>query len=578
MATQTYADRLQELLRLIRIGLPERDPAALTEAADRTLKARIDEQLAHLERLDQPDSRKNVLEVLRYKSLKAEYEFNFGRVDGTAAEELGDFLDKRGIIGRLDAWSPRENRFLARSDDSKLVRQKIWALMAVAFFRDYSKGKILDAIGRLEKIERVIESELPDGSDGSRTRVHEFLAQCYRTLHQFARAHDHFTEAQRYAERRLRRIMRSHDHQARQEGYQFGVICTARVIGGLGRLALLRGQLRQAQVMLRSARTLVRPTGQARLKNVIASHLAITERRLCSPFSPKERARCIARLEALHARFEDEHDQDGARRCVQDLARAYLESAEVLPSGEQRAKHLHRSEHWIGVLETLASRRANGGGDSIEHFRALLLKAWYRVLATPASVATGRAEVERARKMLEKNPEYCLDLRGFDSIDVRLTAAIVEAAGTEERIVAAENVAHMFRDLVSNAQKAADKVLEAEATLRWIPVEVRAGRLDSARRLLEGWTSYRPFVSSGFIEALASKTLDAIKVPALYIESLDWYEELDRLKDLLFSRAVQQSGGVNSHTAKALGVTPDQFKTIKKDRLRAKQREQGRLL
>jgi hypothetical protein len=451
-----YKDRLRRLSALIRIGLSQSDECWSTDMAPAALRKAIDDIMQELASLGGQKPRADLIEVLRYKALKAEYEYSFGVIDGTAADELAHYLEFVRLPKALSAWSERKLRFLGRHDPRPLLRQKVWALMAMAFYYEYAhKGNVNGAIQMLEKLDEVVRNELAAmesayAPNGTLARLYEFLAQCHRTARNYDTAQRYFMESERYGERRLRAKIEDHSVTPAQRlyEYQFSVISTARILGGVGRLATLQGALARAEVVLRCARTLLRPTGQVVMKNVAATYLAIVERRRCDPVEDRaawqER---LVRLKTLYFRFNPEDpdappparvpdktppverwiDQDGARRTAQELARAYLDEAEA-QGRNVRGEALHNADTWLSKLDALADRRLNGGHESNERFRVHLLRASWYVLNHPPDFREALKLLKRAESIFKKHDEYSLDLVGFDSANLELTKLVVLGA------------------------------------------------------------------------------------------------------------------------------------------------------
>jgi hypothetical protein len=135
----SHYEKLRILKRLIRVGLPfstlsdhTSDSTAVT-----TLEADITELLTTLRK---GIERAEVADLLQYKTLEAEFEYSFGK-PGTAGRELEDCVEKLGLRARLERCVPdgkneSKNPFKDKSDDSRSLRQKIWALMGVAYYRN----------------------------------------------------------------------------------------------------------------------------------------------------------------------------------------------------------------------------------------------------------------------------------------------------------------------------------------------------------------------------------------------------------------------------------------------------------
>ncbi len=581
------AAALKHLRTLIRIGLPL-SPLSSVAGRPRTLEQHIREAMKPLKRLDQPGPRDAVADILQYKALRAEFEYSFGREDEGGAEALAAYLDSHPLrlMARLDAWSPEQSTLRDAGDTAEILRQKLWALMAVAFYRDYAtRGDVKAAVSSLERIRKVIDEELtplereelsPIGKrrpHGTLAKVHELLAQCYRTLGRFAQAEMHFLEAQKQADSRLAREMRLYDTDVdrRRDAYQFSIISTARVLGGLGRVSMLQGRLRRAEVILHSAQTLLRPSGQESLKLVVSSLLAITKRRLCPPLSGRWQ-RSLDRLAALYAQFAGDadletipgsRDNDGSRRCAQELAWAYLDEAESHPLRARDAS-LQRASLWIDRLDALAP--PGHADDSVERFRVLLLRTCLETLKSDPDFDLADQSLARARRLLRRNPNCQLDLMGFDRMEMRLAEGIVLAARARMGKVAIDTVAQFFRALVDSAHGRGDRVLESEVILRWAVAEAEAGREERAQEQLAIWKRYAPFIDNASLHELHRVAATAIHIPTLAFPTLHWDENIERVEDLLFERAMFQSGGDESQAREILGVTRERYTTIKKRR------------
>lgn len=301
---RTIHQHIDDLKDLVRLGLPPSTPDSLTDkAAARKLKKEIQRELDVLApRVASKNAAVSPEYMLTYRTLLAEIEFGLGRGETRAAEALRQYVNALDLPGQLAKWTM--DKKVPQRTDGISVRQKIWALMGVAFYSDFAGGEVKKALHLLGRIRQFIDPALSPGGQGTRARCHELQAQLYRTLGEHTAAELEAIESQRFIERRLRRELLKHsdNYSKRDEAYRLSAIGTARILGGLGRVAILQGQLRRAQMSLRSARTLLRPTGQAALKLVVASHLAITRRRSAEPDAGRdtEWADAMTQLRQLH--------------------------------------------------------------------------------------------------------------------------------------------------------------------------------------------------------------------------------------------------------------------------------------
>lgn len=550
---RTFSSELTALLRLIRLGLPSNEAVVAAENAGLRQKGEIDRLLTWLEsRIATASS----LDVVRFRTMRAEAEYNFG-LAGTAAADLHAVLsaDSTGIRPALDRWSPGQP-FRPRAGNRRLKRE-VWALMADAFYFDYLSGQPDVAREALEKLREIINTQLaaPTAIDGdpcfgTLARVHELLAQVYRTLRDFTKSEQHFADAIRYMDLRLQsNLHRAKDLAERQDAYVFSVVCTARVLGGIGRIAMLQGRLRRAQLLLATAAALLRPTGQEALKAVLASHLANTERRLCAPAdslpdssaSDAWRQRCDA-IVTLKASFAERFDNDGVRRCLQELALASLDEAE-LSEGSARAAALKKADGHIGELQETARSQRSREWKRVERFKVHVLTARRLALLTPPDIAAATTELEEAERVRADFPIYRKDLAVSDNVDAKLTGCIVEAEGAIPQGAVRES-ADKLMDLARSARAAQDPVLEGEATLRAGLVHARAGNDRHASQLLELWhTQLAARVDNAFLHRLAERVATAVSAPTLSVDTSDLSVESHtrRIEELLCERAMLQT-------------------------------------
>src|SRR5262249_31533197 len=144
-----------------------------------------------------------------------------------------------------------------------------------------------------------------------------------------------------------------------------------------------------------------------------------------------------------------------------------------------------KAAHWLGVLTEIGLRRQNES--SVEVFRAHLLRATWFLLHSPARIDEAQREIEKAKRLSKTDSRHLLALRGLDPIDIRLVEGLVIVARNRSHKVGAEEVASHFEPLVRDARRDGNKVLEAEALLRWSGAEACSGRTPQAQELLRDW-------------------------------------------------------------------------------------------
>jgi hypothetical protein len=366
---------------------------------------------------------------LPYLTLKAEYYYHFGRGSGAVAE-LDTYVKSLGLRERLARWS-KGGTFRFREDGNREgLRQEIWALIAVIFYGDYLGGNSEGALRDLRVVQKLIDGELEGIShqpDGSRSRVHYFIGQCHRSRGEFAQAEEHFLASQQYADKRLLRELGAAREESNpfkrnaklQYEYQFGVICTARLQGSLGRNAMFQGQLSRALQYFYSARTLLAPSGQMPLKLVIDSHIAIAEARLTDPMTFEWRE-CIERLKQLHDAFGSREDLDGMARSAQELSRLWLERAAVESPGASRQDALESANGWIQKLGTVAQRRDQEDRRNTDLIRMHLLHVLRCLHHLPPVLAEAEDHMSTAQELDKIEIRHQLDQGGFDKIEIRL--------------------------------------------------------------------------------------------------------------------------------------------------------------
>jgi hypothetical protein len=556
---------LRQIADLVRAGLPtdhehELDPTL----GPSTLQAMLVDRFKAVKWItEQPvDDPRFYIGVLQFKALEAEFEYTFGDSDGRAVYRLREFLEQpprplpqsSALLTRLRERTrypfvlQRAPEDLSLDDRRRFARQQVWALMAYAFYYVFERERHASkALSQLNAIETVVNNELVDDvyrANGTIARLHAFRAQCHRSLRSFAEAQREFMESQRYAERRLADKIRRHDPQKhsdlarkqeeqlkRQQAYRFSVIVTARALGGVGRIAVLKGELRRAEMLFRAARTLLRPTGHIVLKNVVASHLAIAQRRLANAGSD-DWVLAIERLTTLYRRFTGDVresrgkkekrprrsetastarppafiDRDGARRAAQELASAYLDKAELSPK-TKRIRALRYAGVWISRLERLAASE-----NSIERFRAHLLRVRLEVLRPKPDVREAARHVRRAQGQRFKR--YREDVAGFDMVDIDLANCIIAAAKYQEsgssntkRRMRLESVTRPFYELIQGAERQHDQLLHAETILRLGLVFTIAHR--PCPHLRTWKNSYAGTIENMFLQGLYSSLINA---------------------------------------------------------------------
>ncbi|MCW5981290.1 MAG: hypothetical protein KIT09_24615 [Bryobacteraceae bacterium] len=573
------SDGLEKLKRLIRVGLPLSEMPPGHGSAAGLLEAQIKKTIKALD--DQGIAKAPLADALQYKTLKAEFEYAFGK-PGSAAQDLESFLAAKRLPGRLEDWfasarspqSARSFRFREDADDRDALRQKIWALMGLSFYGKYLNGDVRTAFKWLNMLRQLIESELLEMDTahpphGTRARVHYFLAHCYRTMRNFPRSETHFLEAQKHADRRLRREIDLADRlpdnerrRKRQYEYQFGVICTARVLTGLGRLAMLQGHLRRAGQFLHSARTLIVPSGMEMLKLVVDSHIAITERRLCEP-GAKGWQLTLRELETCYRKFEEQDDRHGTRRCGQELARAYLDQAESLPL-DKRSAPLAAADRWIDELGKLGHKWGSRGQPEL--FRMHVFRACRILLGATPDLALAEQDLEKANSMDEPQ-RHSQDL-GVERVEVQLAQGMLRLAKQSLSPPAdgddGNRASMHFSQLRDFARRSNDRVLESEALLRLAIAEASENREAQAQQHLDVWRRYHaPFVENASLHCLHLTALKSIVRPQLDFPSLDLDENLRRVKQYLWALAKARSKN-DTEAARLLRISRDRMLELKR--------------
>ena len=585
-------DRLHEVKRLIRSGVTLSEVRVFS---DPLRVAPLEEAIwDKLEGLRSAVAGIFLLE-LTHKRLVAEFTYAFGRDDRLrAARELDEFLTRHGLTNKLRRSSDH-NPFAdmgARGDTQDSLRTKIWALMAAAFYWHHEQGRVKLAIELLLDLERVINKELKHkGADdydpsGTTARLHQFLAQCYRTQRDFPAARDQFLSAQIATEKRVARALNESDaiddairrDQRRNDDYQYSVISTARILGGLGRIAMHQGRLHRARQIFHSARTLLLPSVQRSLLGVIDSHIGITELRLAAPGSDEWRS-AVAALDLRFQRFRDRHspDRDGMRRCAQELARAHLEHAEVLGVGSaERDAALGNADGPIKDLDDLAALAQdseNGGG--AEKFRAHLLRSWRHALSGAASLYHAAQSLNDACAILQDDPlrACALDLSGFDHVHLRgqarldvtiargiLLSATAAAPETSSNGPDTRTALQYWASVYSEARASQERVVQLEALVRLAWTEIRAGLHPQAHRHLRQWS--RRDGEHGFLKTLHRQALCAVALPPTFefrFQALD--DNVDSAREYLCRLAEARSGS-RKRAAEYLGIEKSRIDRI----------------
>lgn len=594
-----FRQPLRDLRRLVRVGLPL--PADLTgkETAD-ILEHRIDSELGHLVRLG--IDKAGLLEQLQYKALRAEFDYSFGRNMG-AAKELGNYLDNLGLRQRLIKWSAAHKTFRFQEEENPtLLRQKIWALMAAAFYGDYLHDNVNDAVASLTALQQLIDSELATTAHkpyGSLARVHYFLGQCYRNVADFGRAEAHFLEAQKYGTLRLDRELRNAAkdepdsvavNQRRQYESQFAIIFTARVLGSLGRVAMLQGRLSRALQNLYSARTLLNATGQeVALRMVVDSHITITKRRLIAPGGDGWKE-IVAELESWYNTFTRSGklgDLDGRRRCAQELVNAYLDHAELLPV-DQRHASLSQVAKWIEELNSVAEAR--GGSDFKTPDPDLLsmhvFRTWWHLLQAEPDLTAAGQHLAKANAMAESHPyhRHHLDHAGFDGVQLQLAEGVYKASRAchaaqlnPDEKQSSEAASSYFKELKRDARQWNDQLLEAECLLRLAQAEIEEKHLLEAQKHLQEWQTLSPFVENATLHALYRKILGSIAKPEYRFPSGDLYldEELDSIRFYLVDWAKGRYG-TDAEGARHLHIRAERMREIRQQQEKRRSRERSK--
>lgn len=491
---------LLDLRILVRVG-----HSALTKSQFRQGMSLADRIVDLSGRLEASVPRDDELRYVERLVLQAEFEYSFGRqYSGTAARRLDD--ETRELQSEFARW--RVDGGKGFGDAREVLRRKIWALMSFAFYSLYAAGEVERATEMLEGVLRLIDTKLAPPSDpryqahGTRSRLCEYLAQVYRTARN-PRASEMFHRAQRHAESRLLEVRKGEFRRAAEQHFAF--VTTARVLGGLGRLALLRGELTQALQLLRAAHTLVIPGGNETLQRVIRSHVAVANRRSVQ-FGSTAWDAAIEELADLWRDFSAHQDYDGMRRCSYELAQAWIEYAEISMEASQQAARASEARGWVERFDEASRVKGMSGrlAAALEH-RSHLLRAFLYLFEPNLDAA--RYEVERAERVTKGN----FDLAGCDCIDVRLVRGILKAEMSQYEHSGNLSPGKHFKELVEEAQREGDLELAAEATLRAAISEFNSGHKHAAAVTLGEWPKYSPVIENSFLRALRSQAQDLFK-------------------------------------------------------------------
>jgi hypothetical protein len=552
-----YTDDLKDLLRLTRVGR-----TAVTKRrfpSDMPLQARMQQLVTAIN--DGGIKRLSDDQLLQFRTLDAEFEYAFGlHHTGEASKRLMALCS--ALRARLDDWNRGNlDEAFGEHDDAPSLRSKIWALMADAFYGDYAAGRVSDADKALSVIERLIDSELLPlqgqgyQAHGTRARLHEFQAQCVRALRRFSDAHRHFLAAQTHIDARLAEKWHTASASAREVEQQFAIIATARVLAGLGRLALVQGQLHRALQMLRSSHTLLMPSGNEVLRTIVESHIAIAARRSATPGS-REWKESLARLVQLWERFRgpkgsQSGDVDGMLRCSHEISLALLEYAELLTPAA-RIQWLASAQTWRTRLERLA--KADGARRDAALYRAGILRALHAVLSERPDSKAAFQELRTCDAAQRRTPACHLDLAGCDCLDIRLVRALaltVSASSGEGRGRRAESY---FVDLQRDATNEGDVELEAEALIRAAAAESNAGRLEAATTRLSSWHNLSSLIENAFLLALHERVQDATSSQPIYLFAMSGLTADLKSARLFLIKWARAKYGTNKGAARALRV------------------------
>jgi hypothetical protein len=517
-------------------------------------------------------------DALQYLTLMAEFEYGFGSRERTAANELAKAVET--LRTQFDQSRTFNRPTLGTGDDPRTLRQEIWALMAHAFYHDYCGGEVVSAIKTLEALKRVVDYKLIPLENrarrrrarrekteprkyearGTRERLCELLAQCLRTKRHFEEARNQFLEALKHTQERLREKRETAENLEAEQA--FATISTARLLGGLGRLAILRGQLRDALQMLRSARTILDSVQNDALKGVIDSQILIAERRRLKP--GEDPWKClIEELVEAWKRFKRQGDHDGQRRCCYELGQAYVELAELLPASERR-EALLSADIWIAQLEGISEESDVVNRDA-ELYRAHVLRAFRHLLVQDESDGASehsrlaKESVRQAKKLASSyRMELALsrvelasiqmDLAGCDCIDIRLVEGFELLALGQRRAVA------HFMKVRRKAAAEDDADLELEAGIRAAQAEFACGNLEAARMHLQRSAQASVRVENGFLKALFQKTAQHIKSRPYFEFPLEGWDADTKNAEAYYLNWAMATGKTKTEAAKLLGI------------------------
>ena len=309
----------RKLRYLVRVGLhPSLEQRTESQAGKHPAVALSEQIYARLARLRSLASSSKLSELQRTQlvHLEAEINYNYGNPEW-ASESIRLDSDVTRI---RDLLNPPTDDFPHRFvENNKLDKQRIWVLLAVAFYQHYVDGEIDKGIQLLRQVLAAINHWI---APGTKSRAHFFLAHCYRAKREFSKAEDHFLQAQVEAKARLVRELARADRSDHEKELErlFSVICSARILAGLAWALLQQGRLVRARQMLFSSGTLLEATGQESLKLMVRYLTAVTERRLFDPAGNSAAAlRALAELSACQDVYKVLRDRRGVRRCAQEL-------------------------------------------------------------------------------------------------------------------------------------------------------------------------------------------------------------------------------------------------------------------
>ena len=430
---------LRHVTRLIRIGFPP-------NISVQKQKEQLEVAFSSLRRV-RPDL--SSTDQLRITMLEAEYQQQRG-YHQRAADLLADTWNQ--LKPRLDSWSTRNP--LEPSRDRKLLRQKLWALLHYVSYQYYRvEGRHVEALELFHSIETIIKSELAQKDYkpfGTLALCNYFMGLCYRVDRGFLLAEQHMLAAQKYTNSRARRELSEPtiNQQAKQYKLDYKNVFNARILYGLGYLALQQGHLLQAQQHLCTAQGLLVNLNQKTIRVIIDSLLCITVRRA----TPYDTPLYDKALVALASQYNDAltvHELS-RQRCAFELVRGHLDIVEFGNlDPKRRDYHLLQADLWLNKLGEinvskvtqrfhvhkirylLVTARVSEAKEELAQLRTVSLKPGVRQRAISIMEATcslQEGNLRNARTILLSTLKTIVTLDSSSSVsDYRVPDPVLEA-------------------------------------------------------------------------------------------------------------------------------------------------------